>query len=195
VSIKPPPPARERVEGRLKRAAWRALHQISGRRIRHDLAAVDKDRPRTHRFDFIELVRRDQDRLRLAHPLDEAAHRDLLVRVETVGRLIEDQHRRVVHNRPGQRDATAIALGQSLDRPRQHVCDCRVFRSPRDGILRTPARAGRACVRGTQESPSPRDRDRAARLRRDSPAQSCARVRSDWIDAPLIHASPSSGSR
>jgi hypothetical protein len=109
---------------------------------------------RTHRFDFIELVRRDQDRLRLAHPLDEAAHRDLLVGIEPVGRLIEDQHRRIMHNGAGQRDAPAIALRQSLDRPREHIGDGRVFGGARDRILRLPAPAGRACARGRQESPS-----------------------------------------
>ena len=55
--------------------------------------------------------------------LDELAHVVLLVRVQAVGRLVEEQHGRVVHERLGEPHAAAVALGERADGLVHHVAD------------------------------------------------------------------------
>ncbi len=85
-------------------------------RVGLDHAAVDQDGARAHGFDFIELVRGDQDRLVGGHARDERAHRLLLVGIEAVGGFIQDQHGGVVDDGAGERNAAAIAFRERLDR-------------------------------------------------------------------------------
>jgi hypothetical protein len=44
-----------------------------------------------------------------------------LIRIETIGRLIEDQHRRIVDQRLGEADPALEAFRERLDRPVGHV--------------------------------------------------------------------------
>ncbi|CAM5527602.1 hypothetical protein SSTU70S_03289 [Stutzerimonas stutzeri] len=57
----------------------------------------------------------------MCQPLDQLAHLMFLVRVETVGGLIEDQHARIVEDRLRQSDAALEALGQCLDGLAEHL--------------------------------------------------------------------------
>ena len=57
----------------------------------------------------------------LAQFADQLARLADLRRVEAGGRLVEDQHRRVVQQRVGQADALAVALRQRADQLPAHV--------------------------------------------------------------------------
>ena len=78
---------------------------------------------RADRVDLLEDVRRDHDDLVLRDVADELAHLVLLVRIEPVGRLVENQHRRIVQDRLREADAAAKALGQRLDHLVQHTLE------------------------------------------------------------------------
>ena len=59
----------------------------------------------------------DDDGLALrGHVLDQLADRELLVRVESVRRLVHDEHLRIVDDRRGECGALAVALRERLDR-------------------------------------------------------------------------------
>ena len=83
-------------------------------------------------LDLFEDVGRDDDRLVRRHRRDQRAHLVLLVRVEPVGRLVQDQHLGIVQQRLSQADAALEALGQRLDRL--------VAARPRAGSCRQPGR-------------------------------------------------------
>src|SRR5215472_18593706 len=56
---------------------------------------------------------RDDDRRAVAHQrVERAAHLRLADRVEMRGRLVEDQSRRVLQERAGDRDALALSAGE-----------------------------------------------------------------------------------
>jgi hypothetical protein len=57
------------------------------------------------------------------HAADQVAHLADLVRVEAGRRLIEHEQRRIGHQRIGQADARAVALGQLADDALAHVGD------------------------------------------------------------------------
>ena len=88
-----------------------------GRRllVGDDPAVGDDDGPRADGIHLLQDVGGDDDHLVGRHGLDQLAHLVLLVRVEAVGGLVQDQHRRVVQDGLGQADAAAKALGQRLD--------------------------------------------------------------------------------
>ena len=67
---------------------WRAVEQHS--------PAGDDDRARAHRLDFFEDVGRQHNGLAGRHLLDERAHFVLLIRVQAVGRFVQNQHLRVM---------------------------------------------------------------------------------------------------
>ena len=95
----------------------RAGLQLLGALVDHDAAGGDDDRPCADRLDLFQDVGRDDDRLVAGHVVQQAAHLMLLVRIESVGRFVEDQHLRVEQDRLGQADPAAKALRQGLDRP------------------------------------------------------------------------------
>ena len=66
--------------------------------------------------------------LSFGHRPDQPAHLVFLVRVEAVGRLVEDQHLRVVQDRLREADAALEALGQGLDRLVQHPVELQAAR-------------------------------------------------------------------
>ena len=101
----------------------RAPLELVGLRVGHDPAAGDDDGPGADRLDLFEDVGRDHDRLVAGHLGDQLAHAVLLVRVQPVGRLVEHQHGRIVHDRLGEADPALEALGQGLDRPVRHLLE------------------------------------------------------------------------
>lgn len=59
----------------------------------------------------------------LPQQLDEVADFNNLLRVQTHGRLVEDEHLRVADERLRDADALAVALGEVFDDPPVHVAD------------------------------------------------------------------------
>src|ERR1051325_8285441 len=80
----------------------RAGGELRRRTVGKDAAAGDDDSAAAPRLDLLQEMRRDDDRLMWAQLANDAAHLIFLVRVEPVGRLIEDQHGRIVQQ--GLRD-------------------------------------------------------------------------------------------
>jgi hypothetical protein len=56
-------------------------------------------------------------------PLDELAHLGALARVEALGGLVEDQHRRVSQQGLGDAHPLPVALGEVLDEPLHDLRD------------------------------------------------------------------------
>ena len=82
--------------------------QLLRRTVEHQFAAVDDDDPGADRFDLFENVGGNDDRLAFAHLPDQLAHFVLLVRVEAVGRLVQNQHRRIVQDRLREADPVMV---------------------------------------------------------------------------------------
>jgi hypothetical protein len=127
--------------------------QLRGRAVRDDAAAVDDDGAAARGVDFLEDVGGKHDRLALAELADQVAHLVLLVRVEAVGRLVEDQHLGLVHQRLREAGAVAVALGERVDRLVQHRGEEaaldraeRLFSSPRLRGRALPPRRREPCT-------------------------------------------------
>ena len=60
-----------------------------------------------------QAVRDDERRAAGRGILDGAAHRGFTLGIERRGRLVQQQHRRVAHQRAGERDALALAAGEA----------------------------------------------------------------------------------
>ena len=99
-------------------ARARSSSAVSSARMR---PRGDDDRARADRVDLFEDVRRDHDDLVARHRVDQRAHFVLLVRIEAVGRLVEDQHRGIVQDRLREADAALEALRQRVDRLFEHA--------------------------------------------------------------------------
>src|ERR1017187_11026340 len=69
---------------------------LGGRLVGRDPAPGDDDDPGADRLDLLEYVGRKDDGLFGGHLLDELPDLVLLVRVDPVGRLVQDEGRRVV---------------------------------------------------------------------------------------------------
>src|SRR5262249_44919283 len=101
--------------------AGAAALQLLERPVDHDAPAVDDQHAPADRLDLGEDVRReDHGAPALAAALarqtrDQSADLADLDRIEADGRLVEDQHGRVVHDRLRQADALPIALGEIAD--------------------------------------------------------------------------------
>ncbi|MNV51191.1 hypothetical protein D3C71_1432310 [compost metagenome] len=94
----------------------RAALQLQRRAIGEQLAVGDHHRAGTDRADFFENMGGDDHDLVVGQALDQLAHLVLLVRIEAIGRLVEDQHLGIMHDGLGQPDPALEALGQGLDR-------------------------------------------------------------------------------
>ncbi len=114
----------------------RAPRQLGRGRVGEHAALGNDDRPAAHRLDLLEQVGRDDDRLLRPHRRDDLAHLVLLVGVEPVGRLVEDQHLRVVQQCLRHPDAAPIALRERVDRLMQHLGDMDHLDHPADAELR-----------------------------------------------------------
>ncbi len=113
----------------------RAFGELCGGPIRQNAAMCDDDRPAAHRLDLFEQMGRNDDRLLGTHCSDDPSHLILLVRVETVGRLVEDQHLGIVQQRLRHPDPAFEALRQCLDRLMQHPGDPDHLDDAADAIL------------------------------------------------------------
>ena len=80
-------------------AAW--PDQVRHRAVEQDPAAVQHDHPLAQGGHVLGLVGRDDHRRRLPGPAEHVAQPAALRRVETGGRLVEDQQVRVVRASPG----------------------------------------------------------------------------------------------
>ena len=79
------------------------------------LALAEHEQPIAGLADLGQDVARDQDRVVLLEVVDEVAHLDDLHRVETAGRLVEDEELRLVDDRLRDADALAEAVRQRAD--------------------------------------------------------------------------------
>ena len=170
------PPRRHRRALRL-RAPWCArrsprdsrppLLQLRERRVERLLAAVHDDHALTDRLDLGKDVRRQDHRARLAFArarqiADQRADLADLDRVEADGRLVEDQHRRIVHDRLGESDALAIALRERADHAATHVRETAAFERAVDRSAPLRGAARPSASRRSRDSPRRSSRDRAA---------------------------------
>ena len=96
-------------------SSFRTCLEFLRRTVSHHAAAVDDDHARAGCFDFFEDVCGENDRLFLAHALDESAHLVLLVGVEAVGRLVKNQDVRIMNDRLRQTGTVFVALRQGVD--------------------------------------------------------------------------------
>ena len=71
---------------------------------------------------------------------DQAADLADLDRVEADGRLVEDQHRRLVHDRLGEPDALAVALRERADHAAVHVAQAAALDRAVDRVASRRAR-------------------------------------------------------
>ncbi len=95
--------------------------ELVGRSVEHDLTFIDEDHAVAHRFDFLQDVGREQDGFSLADAADGFADFADLIGVEAGGRLVHDQHVRLVQQDLGHADALPKALRElcrSACRPR-----------------------------------------------------------------------------
>ena len=113
----------------------RAAGELGRRRIGENAAMSDDDRPAAHRLDLLEQMGRNDDRLVGPHRGDDLAHLVFLVGVEPVGRLVEDQHLRIVQQRLRHPDAAPVALRQGFDRLVQNLGDVDHLDHPADAQL------------------------------------------------------------
>ena len=80
--------------------------------LEDDLAGPDNHHFFAHLSHLWQNVGREHDGMRAGQFFDQGANLDDLLRVESDGRLVQDQHRRIVNNRLGQPDPLPKALGQ-----------------------------------------------------------------------------------
>ena len=122
----------------------RAVDQRLRRFVGDDAPGGDDDRAVTDRIHFFENVRGDHDDLVRRHVADQFPHLVLLVRIQAVGGLVQDQHRRVVQDGLGQSDAALETLGQRFRCGGPAPCRDSGARSPRPAGCGVPGRSGRA---------------------------------------------------
>ena len=126
---------------------FRARLELFRCAVRDDASAVDDDHARAHDFHLFEDVRRKNDGLVGAHALDEIAHFVLLIRIETVGGLVEDENVGIVYERLREAGAVLVPLGERVYRLVQHVfeeaqLDCAIHR-PAARVAAQAAELGR----------------------------------------------------
>ncbi|MYK87411.1 MAG: hypothetical protein F4018_03180 [Acidobacteria bacterium] len=102
----------EPVEGLLQRTV---LLQLLDRTVEHEAAAVDQEHAIRNRVGLVQDVRRDQQRLGSPQPLDVLPELADLVRIEPRGRLVHDEHVRIVQQRLRHADALAVPPRQLAD--------------------------------------------------------------------------------
>ncbi len=149
----PPEPLRRllgthRHRHRNPRPPLRARPQLRRRAFGDQLAAIDDHHPLAQELDLGQDVGRQQQGALTAEVADQIANRDDLTRVETHGRLIEDQHLRAVEDCRREANTLAVAFRQGLDHlaadvgeqaPLDRRVDCRACgRTRHSGELGAP---------------------------------------------------------
>src|SRR2546421_10478232 len=93
---------------------FRPLLELLRRAVRDDLPSINDDGARAGGLALLEDMGGKNNRLLLAHPLDQTAHFMLLVRVQAIRRLVHDQDVGIVDNRLGETEAMSVAFGESI---------------------------------------------------------------------------------
>ena len=89
--------------------------QSGGCFVGDDAAVRDDDGARADLVHLFQNVRRDDDQLVFAELIDQTPNLVLLIRIESVGGFVENQHLRIVNQRLRQADAAPETLRQGLD--------------------------------------------------------------------------------
>ncbi len=84
--------------------------ECRGSIVGDDPTASDDDGARADRLDLFQNVGRDHDDLVLRHLVDQDTDFLLLIRIEAVGGLVQDQHRRVTDHRLRETHAASKAF-------------------------------------------------------------------------------------
>ncbi len=121
-----------------------ALAQLVGAAFGDDPPAVEDQHPSAEQLHLGQDVGREQQRVLAAELPDQLADGDDLLRIEPDGRLVENQHLRVVQDRPGEADALAVTFGERADDLASHIARAGSARAPRPGAA------------GSRRGPSPR---------------------------------------
>jgi len=93
----------------------RTFAQLGGRTRCDDPTLVDDQDARAGHLHFAKNVTGEQDRMPLGQSLDKFPDFTDLSRVETDGRLIQDQDIRLIHQGIRQSDALTVSLGEGAD--------------------------------------------------------------------------------
>lgn len=129
----------ELAEKIMQRACRALFLELFRRAIGHDLAAIDNYGAGARSIDFFENMSRKENALGRPQAFDELSHLVLLIRIETVGGLIENQDLGVVQQRLREASAMTVALGKRIDRLMSDraqkagvdgAFDCLFFRQP-----------------------------------------------------------------
>ncbi len=91
------------------------------RPVGDDAALGDDDRAGAGRLDLAQVVRREEHGALFPDLLDVPDDLRLLVGIEIGGGLVEDQDRRIVHQRLPEADALAVAVGEGADVLAEHL--------------------------------------------------------------------------
>jgi hypothetical protein len=133
--------------------------ELIGGALAHDPAGVDDREAVAQLVGLLKVLRRQEHRR--AMPVDPAQlvpDRQPARRVQPRGRLVEEQHLRLVHERRREIEAALHAAGVALDHPVRGVLEL-------DQREQLP-RARRGLRRAEPEQPAVQDQELAARLAR-----------------------------
>ena len=100
-----------------------------------DFTAINDDRTGACSLYLFKDVRGKDDRLILTHALNESAHFMLLIRIKTVGRLIENQNIWVMNNALSQASAVTVTLGKGVHTLVTHAIEEADIQSGIDGLV------------------------------------------------------------
>ena len=109
--------------------------QLRRRAIGDYLALGDDHGARTHRVDFFQHVRGQNNGLFPRHGFDEPAHFMFLVGIEPVGRFVENQHGRIMHYGLGQAHPPFESLGEGVNGLMRHTLEIHLFHGLRHPAL------------------------------------------------------------
>ena len=130
---------REIAEHDIKLAGSVHLAELLGRSVGLDFAVGDDDRTGADGIDLFENVGGDDDGLFGRHLLDHLTDNELLVRIETVGRLVHDKHLGVVDDRLREACALTVTLGERIDSLVGDIRETRLLKHGLDLSLRLRA--------------------------------------------------------
>ena len=83
--------------------------------IGDDLPAVDDDRPGTNCFNFLQNVGRENNGFLFPHPPDQGPHLVLLVWIQTIRRLVQNQHIGIMNDRLSEAGSMAVTFRECFD--------------------------------------------------------------------------------
>ena len=101
--------------------------QLGRRAVGDHFALGDDHGACTHRVDFFQYVRGQDNGLVPCHGPDEPAHFMFLVGIEPVGGFVENQHGRIVHNGLSQAHPPLESLGEGVNRLMRHPLEIHFF--------------------------------------------------------------------